>query len=627
MKANETPEERRARRLAKKQMKRANSAIQNKGGEVFGYSDEQNPFGDTNLTKAFVWKKKYEKMVEDGYDPNKITKKDLRLKQLELQQEIEKVRMRRKQREEEQEAMDMMRDQMAREAEMEQNADWEEREEQFHREQAKLRSEIRIQEGREKPIDLLAKNLFLSKDTLDVDAHAAMELDVELAEPYTIFQGLRRKELEDLMSDIEEHVQLKTDPEYWGALMIVGKDELLRVSDEQRRKGLNRYGLHKEVQQEVDGMLSGKSKRELTSLEEEINYKMEKANKGESRAAMDVTYWEALLAQLKVFKAKAFLREFHEALLRKRLKQLKEQTYAAGGEGGGPEAGGSSQGDKFQEPELIPYEQFKGKLTGSAKAEAEAEAEWEAEATAEENEGLYSPELMREADVEALDTLLTPEQDLSELWKARRAVLEQKQELEGRAKDEEKQVPMPEEKVQGMERFMMAQSDQALYEREKAKGLEDDEVQFSAEVDAPDQEYWWHDKYRPRKPRYFNRVKTGYEWNKYNQTHYDKENPPPKIVQGYKFNIFYPDLINPQQSPRYILKTDPENPDYQYIRFSAGPPYEDIMFKIVNKEWEYSHKRGFKCEWEYSHKRGFKCVFDKGVLHLYFNFRRYFYRR
>ena len=43
--------------------------------------------------------------------------------------------------------------------------------------------------------------------------------------------------------------------------------------------------------------------------------------------------------------------------------------------------------------------------------------------------------------------------------------------------------------------------------------------------------YWWHDKYRPRKPKYFNRVHTGYEWNKYNQTHYDQDNPPPKVVQ------------------------------------------------------------------------------------------------
>lgn len=33
--------------------------------------------------------------------------------------------------------------------------------------------------------------------------------------------------------------------------------------------------------------------------------------------------------------------------------------------------------------------------------------------------------------------------------------------------------------------------------------------------------YDWSDRYRPRKPRFFNRVHTGYEWSKYNQTHYE----------------------------------------------------------------------------------------------------------
>ena len=42
---------------------------------------------------------------------------------------------------------------------------------------------------------------------------------------------------------------------------------------------------------------------------------------------------------------------------------------------------------------------------------------------------------------------------------------------------------------------------------------------------------------------------TGFEWNKYNQTHYDFDNPPPKIVQGYKFNMFYPDLIDKAITP------------------------------------------------------------------------------
>jgi len=98
-------------------------------------------------------------------------------------------------------------------------------------------------------------------------------------------------------------------------------------------------------------------------------------------------------------------------------------------------------------------------------------------------------------------------------------------------------------------------------------------------------------------------------------SHYDHDNPPPKIVQGYKFNIFYPDLIDKSKAPRYFLEGVSESSDTCTIRFHAGPPYEDIAFKIVNREWEYSHKKGFKC------------VFERGVLHLWINFKRYRYRR
>ena len=93
-----------------------------------------------------------------------------------------------------------------------------------------------------------------------------------------------------------------------------------------------------------------------------------------------------------------------------------------------------------------------------------------------------------------------------------------------------------------------------MYRSEANKDMEEDEVIFKDELTTPESTYWWHDKYRPRKPRYFNRVKTGFDWNKYNQTHYDKENPPPKIVQGYKFNIFFPDLIDPSKPPRYYIE-------------------------------------------------------------------------
>jgi hypothetical protein len=37
-----------------------------------------------------------------------------------------------------------------------------------------------------------------------------------------------------------------------------------------------------------------------------------------------------------------------------------------------------------------------------------------------------------------------------------------------------------------------------------------------------------------------------------------------------------------------------DNKDFVILRIHAGPPYEDIAFKIVNREWEYGYKRGFR---------------------------------
>ena len=63
---------------------------------------------------------------------------------------------------------------------------------------------------------------------------------------------------------------------------------------------------------------------------------------------------------------------------------------------------------------------------------------------------------------------------------------------------------------------------EALYRAEAEKDMDEEEELFNLEENiAHPTTYNWEDKYRPRKPRYFNRVHTGYEWNKYNQTHYE----------------------------------------------------------------------------------------------------------
>jgi hypothetical protein len=165
---------------------------------LFGYTNEDNPFNDQNLTRTFIWKKKYEKEVANGADPRKLTKERIRKEQEALRAEIEKVKERRARREQEKFELEKMREMMEREKDIGDNLDWEEKEEKFHLQQAAARSEIRIREGREKAIDLLAKNLLLTKTQDPVDPEAPLDMDIELTEPYRIFDGLELAELEEL---------------------------------------------------------------------------------------------------------------------------------------------------------------------------------------------------------------------------------------------------------------------------------------------------------------------------------------------------------------------------------------------------------------------------------------------
>ncbi|XP_066344383.1 splicing factor Cactin-like [Miscanthus floridulus] len=122
-----------------------------------------------------------------------------------------------------------------------------------------------------------------------------------------------------------------------------------------------------------------------------------------------------------------------------------------------------------------------------------------------------------------------------------------------------------------------------------------------------------------RKPRYVARVRvwTGHEWNKYNRVHYDHDHPPPKVVKGYTFVLHYPDLdLAGGKPPQYTVEEDGSGSDETCIvRFHAGWPYEDVAFRIVNREWERSRKAGLRS------------TFDRGVLRLSFHFKRVFYRR
>ncbi|KAJ2800528.1 hypothetical protein H4R20_004022 [Coemansia guatemalensis] len=270
------------------------------------------------------------------------------------------------------------------------------------------------------------------------------------------------------------------------------------------------------------------------------------------QGAVDVDYWEQVRSELVVEKARATLTEMHADILERRLKRVQQARSRTAKQGAG-------QNDTDE---------------------------------------------------------ATRQRDGGEVEQRKRQRLEdlQRRILEGQTADEGNgigDIRVPEGRGSSSSRDI----GQEMYEAELRKEQDSSTAMFSVEAAMPTRTYAWQDKHRPRKPRYFNRVHTGYEWNKYNQTHYDKDNPPPKVVQGYKFNIFYPDLIDRTKAPTYRVERDPNDDDTCVLRFSAGPPYEDIAFRIVNREWEYNRRRGFRN------------TFDRGVLQLHFRFKRHYYRR
>ncbi|OXU24305.1 hypothetical protein TSAR_007373 [Trichomalopsis sarcophagae] len=574
MKAKETPEEKRLRRLRKKEAKeRKRKERMGWDNDYLHYTNNDNPFGDAHLLQPFVWGKKLEKegLLEVSREQLEMRN---RYKQEENKRELEKVKKRRQERE-------LQRQQREEEAALQQRGkeaaqleQWHRQEDQFHLEQARLRSRIRIQDGRAKPIDLLAKYIGAEDE---VDA-------VEMHEPYTYLRGLQIKDLEDLIVDIKVYKELERGKnlDYWNDITIIVEDELHKLrklhqqSEYQHAIG-RREGIHESVANDVTQIFKGKTAAMLEELQVRIEAKISGKAEG-----VDIGYWESLLSQLKAHMARARLRDRHQENLKKKLNILIAEQGVAKTENEASE----SQTNEAESQDVQVEEPSTSALSAKSSEDSQSEDEEFGES------GAYSPKYLSQSELEPGTIIILEEEDAQRLEFSRN------------------QVTKTGRKIQNV----LSAEEQAM-RREVSKNMASDEAQFSVESSLEAQVYLWSDKYRPRKPRYFNRVHTGFEWNKYNQTHYDMDNPPPKIVQGYKFNIFYPDLIDKNVTPEYFLTPCTDNKDFAILRFKAGPPYEDIAFKIVNREWEYSYKRGFRCQ------------FHNNIFQLWFHFKRYRYRR
>ncbi|KAJ9124314.1 hypothetical protein QFC22_001114 [Naganishia vaughanmartiniae] len=577
--------ERKAAKAAKKREEELQAAKQI--AELNMYTAEDNPFHDANLGQQFQWHKKRDKEKKSGITDEEAKRRE-QARRLEAKEELERLNKRRAEREVEMQLREEEDARLARLAESAQMADWIAKEDDFLLEQSRRRAGIRMKENRAKAIDFLAINLRFADPAgtqksinplgMDEDDGWGWEdagLEFEIDEPWLIFENLTLQDTEELEQDIRMYLSLEKSPtnkEFW-------EDPNLPAAQGQSTNAV--------VESDIARLLEGKSFDQLVALENNVKDKLA------SREPIDVDYWEGLLRSLQVWKAKSKLHQIHVVVIKNRLEQLRQ---------------------KQRQQALKVQEELGGTMaTSSVLANATDVTEAEAEAVEEEEE---LEEYSRDMSPELLDPARLPQEDrnmpivdeedeLRALFAARRLITSTTF------------VPRAQRVVNIVEDAaapsMADLAAERLYKDEAAKNLDEDEEFFNLEegLDNPGT-YSWEDKFRPRKPRFFNRVHTGFEWNKYNQTHYEyvdcgfialthlltiafticsTDNPPPKVVQGYKFNIFYPDLIDKTVTPSYKFIRSKDDPDTCLLVFTAGPPYEDIAFRIVDKEWEYSHKR------------------------------------
>lgn len=596
--------ERRRERRSRLREEEEAEARRKQAEALFYAGDEQQP--------PARWAKKEEQERRAGLTPEQARARDEQRRR-DAETEIALLAQRRQQREQD---AQLRQEEESRLARLQQDygaIEWVEKEDEFSLEQARKRAAIRIRENRAKPIDLMAMNLRwaepsrtrrsaravelalqasggrpIPQDEMgddDEDDEAGLEVDLQM--PDQVFSLLDLGETEELKGDIGMYLSLEKAGQhlaFWKALQLLCDDRLTTL-----REGTT------PVQEKIEIMLAPKTLDELTGLRTSVQDKLE------SGEPIDMEYWLLLLRKIDVYISRAQLRETHKQVLANRIEFLRRK----------------------QRDIALAHQRTLPTTSGPAESTFTPDME---PPTIEERVYPLLP-------IEDQLPILDPDDDRRLLELARRAV--RAQAFVPMPKREAVKVPKAKvkatasggivlEEARGDDSDYEGDEELAVMQAEAARAM--DQEPDDLDVEAFGQEtfnvsekvggtYTWENKYRPRKPRFFNRVATGFEWNKYNQTHYDHDNPPPKVVQGYKFNIFYPDLIDPLHAPTYEIRRIPGDDETVLLVFKAGPPYEDIAFRVVNKPWEMGRRKGFRNS------------FERGVLQLYFNFTKLRYRK
>ena len=459
---------------------------------------------------------------------------------------------------------------------------------------------------------MIPRQYVTSVNQLDIE-------NIETEDPLRILNNLAEQDLEDLIEDIKVYKRVHLRPNYqcfWNRLEQIANFMLSYAGTSQQRKS---HPLNLKIEDEIASILNGKKISQLEHLKKSIEEKLQ-INKD-----IDVSYWERLLQHIEVMMCRQNLLTEHDKYLKTILKMFREQKRKV-----------STNIDLSCLLHTNKSEQPKEEtVLGAMQTRFLTVKETFLVPCEEENKIVpeeYDLKFLSSKELPQDITVVDADQDKELLTQSRERILKNMKpradystapmkvhSCEVTAMDESSDTKSIEEtRVKVLSQIQKQQEEsqqkRLLSKEENLLNLPSvDEPDFNLEVPVAGLE---SDKYKPRKPRYLNKIQTGYFWNRYNHTHYDSDKPPPKMVLGYRFNIFYPDLMDKSVMPTYTVTPCKENKDLSVIRFSAGPPYEDIAFQIVNDR-----------EWDKSERFGFRNWYRSGVLQLWFRFKKMSYRR
>lgn len=624
----------------------------------YDYTDDNNPFGDPDLSKPFVWVKKIEKMRRNDMEPY-LDSKTILLKLRAMKEDIDKIRKTRMKREEMKETNDE-----SNKPEEQTYDEWCNKDEKFHLAQEKLRNEIRIKQGREKPVDFLNKvlNIWCNFAPIPSDFYEILEYQ----KPYLLYDLLDKDALNDLNNDLEtqikidkkrlsddsfvcffldiasnfkQHHELPQDIlddfiSYWQCMKIIIESYIYP------EKNINNLDI--EVRDQINDVLKDyTNEKEMEELEKMIEDDLK-----EMVLSADIQFWNNVLNNLRILKCKKKLEILYNNFAEKNKEKLENlqklsdqivdstilkldiETQDVNYEDEGNLSPLMYESDEEVRKNALGEHDYLIKISETRKTLlAQLLNKWK---------GSVNPQQIKKKE-EKLE--IKEKTTVEEAHKEQVTAYDSEEEVErilGKKRKNNNIVPSTVGTYKNQTELLLGTGcypidtikasrfnlKDEVYDynltqemlRIQNQELGEGESIFNDVVQLTNVRYPWKDLYKPRKPRYFNRIKMGYEWNKYHQLHYDLDNPPPKIIQGYKFNLFYPDLIDKTKTPQYTVERS-DTPDTCILRFHAGPPYEDIGFKIVNREWDMTEKADFTN------------IFDRGILYLYFNFKRYRYKR